>query len=105
SLPSAETEWRWAASQQFFQPHAAALQQQRAVQIALAMEAGGRVVHPKILDCEAFFDFLPPNRHGNRGVRLRPHGIDGRQRSSPGVLVVIDEYMSLGPVRDTIFRR
>src|SRR5207302_289589 len=47
-------------------------------------------------------DFAPAHRRGNGSVRCGTDGVDGGQRASPRVLVVVDEDATRGAVGDPV---
>src|SRR5580704_10367815 len=67
-------------------------------------DSPGDVAHREVLDADAALDLLPGDRRGYRRVRARPHGIDGRQRPPPRILVVVHEDAAARPPGDAVLR-
>ena len=73
--------------------------QQRLPEVADLREPRGNVVDPEVLDLDAACDLFPRHRRRHRRAGAWPHRIDRRERTAPGVLVVIDEHAARGALR------
>src|SRR6266446_3847192 len=86
-----------------FEP--ASLRKQRLPKIPQLPNSLRHIVYPEVLDAEALLQLGPLHRGRNSGFRLRPDGIDRGQRSTPGVLVIVNQYPALWPFGNRVDRR
>src|SRR5688572_7823039 len=81
----------------------AAAREEGRPQVAELRDACRHVLDPEIVDDRAVFELFPRERRRDCGERLRPRGVRRGERSTPGVLVVVDEYAAYGSLRDAVF--
>src|SRR5438105_219670 len=82
----------------------AALRERRRPQVAELCDASRHVADREVIGLRALLDFIPRERRGHGRARCWPGRIRGCQSAAPGILVVVDEYATCRPLRDTIFR-